>query len=352
VCVSIPFTAYTFKIPPLAFIAMRQFPQELIDNTIHHLVEDSETSDVNMRTCSLVAKSWTPQAQKEQFQSVYSLTLDTSKKLLALIVGSPHIGAYIKFLTLRVDSLDVGTETRDLAVLPEITKSLSCLEGLDLSVVPYNGRLRNDVELLRAYISPSHRVSGPHSYLCPPALILCLQNANREHPISVCTYRSHILGPNRITNLVLLNWKFTDISSLISIFTMTHLKVLTLHSCYLEASGSAPLPITQPVLISIDLLELRHCRLMLDILRWAAAVPMALKTVEIESDDQQYLTYILDNKLRLSVENICLVINSESCESQFFPRNFLVLKMLPRRGNWVISKITGTLSISVRSPGN
>ncbi|KAJ7836770.1 hypothetical protein B0H14DRAFT_2589511 [Mycena olivaceomarginata] len=78
---------------------------------------------------------------------------------------------------------------------------------------------------------------------------------------------------------------------------MTHLKVLTLHSCYLEASGSAPLPITQPVLISIDLLELRHCRLMLDLLRWAAAVPMALKTVEIESDDQQYLTYILDNKL-------------------------------------------------------
>jgi hypothetical protein len=108
---------------------MRQFPQELIDNTIHHLVEDSETSDVNMRTCSLVAKSWTPQAQKEQFQSVYSLTLDTSKKLLALIVGSPHIGAYIKFLTLRVDSFDVGTETRDLAVLPELPRACLALKG-------------------------------------------------------------------------------------------------------------------------------------------------------------------------------------------------------------------------------
>lgn len=167
--------AYTFNLSPQAFASMQGFPQELIHKTIDHLAEALIRDD--LRTCSLVAKHWTSEAQKKQFESVYSLSLDTSKKLLALITESPHIGTYIKSLEFRVDSFDVGTGDAALAVLPEIIKSLPHLEALDLSVVARCGPPR-DSESLHTYVL-SQRSMG--SYLFPPVLMSCLQRDIREY---------------------------------------------------------------------------------------------------------------------------------------------------------------------------
>ncbi|KAJ7903131.1 P-loop containing nucleoside triphosphate hydrolase protein [Mycena leptocephala] len=212
------------------------------------------------------AKRWTSEAQKKQFESVYSLSLDTSKKLLALITESPHIGTYIKSLEFRVDSFDVGTGDAALAVLPEIIKSLPHLEALDLSVVArsFNGF-----------------IFVPTSFDVLPA-------------------EGYSLGPNQITKLVLRNWQFTDISSITNIFaTTTHLRDLTMICCYIKPSGSSAstLPLAQPALASIDILEI--C------------------TLKIESDDDGYLAYILDNKLGLSVANICLALEPSEGTNTF-----------------------------------
>lgn len=93
---------------------MREFPQELIDKTIDQLVSEETTGDsnVDLRICSLVAKRWTSPA-------------------------SPHIGAYIKFLHLQVDSFDVGNRTGELATLAAIIGNLCRLEVLELSVVAH-----------------------------------------------------------------------------------------------------------------------------------------------------------------------------------------------------------------------
>jgi hypothetical protein len=154
---------------------MREFPQELIDKTIDQLVSEETAGDsnVDLRTCSLVAKRWTSQAQKKGFESVISQTLGTSKKLLALVSASPHIGAYIKFLHLRVDSFDVGNRTGELATLAAIIGYLCRLEALDLSVVAHREPFNHSHSLHAHIASRGHMV---HSYLFPPALICSLQN--------------------------------------------------------------------------------------------------------------------------------------------------------------------------------
>ena len=55
-------------------------------------------------------------------------------------------------------------------------------------------------------------------------------------------------------------------------------------------------------------LEICRCRLMLDVLQWVATRLIDRDTLKIESDDDEYLAYILDNKLGLSVANICLTL--------------------------------------------
>ncbi|KAF8185057.1 hypothetical protein K438DRAFT_1837331 [Mycena galopus ATCC 62051] len=122
---------------------MREFPQELIDKAIDQLAEIGR--DDNLRTCSLVVKCWTSQAQKKYFESVHSPMLDTSKRLLTLISASPHTGADVKFLQLQLDFLDVGTYTAspspELVTLPVVIEHLLHLEGLDLSVITHCGLL-------------------------------------------------------------------------------------------------------------------------------------------------------------------------------------------------------------------
>lgn len=128
------------------------------------------------------------------------------------------------------------------------------------------------------------------------------------------SYHSRRLGPNQITKLVLRNWQFTDISSITNIFATTHLRDLTMICCYIKPSGSSAstLPLAQPALASIDILEICRCCLMLDVLQWVATRLIDTGTLKIESDDDGYLAYILDNKLGLSVANICLAL--EPCE--------------------------------------
>jgi hypothetical protein len=62
-------------------------------------------------------------------------------------------------------------------------------------------------------------------------------------------------------------------------------------------------------------LEICRCplmRLMLDVLQWVATRLIDRDTLKIGTDDDGYLAYILDNKLGLSVANICLAL--EPCE--------------------------------------
>ncbi|KAJ7896550.1 hypothetical protein B0H13DRAFT_1885058 [Mycena leptocephala] len=90
--------------------------------------------------------------------------------------------------------------------------------------------------------------------------------------------------------------------------------------CYIKPSGSSastPLPLAQPALASIDTLEICRCRLMLDVLQWVATRLIDIGTLKIESDDDGYLAYILDNKLGLSVANICLALEPSEGTNTF-----------------------------------
>ncbi|KAF8158884.1 hypothetical protein K438DRAFT_1860584, partial [Mycena galopus ATCC 62051] len=100
--------------------------QHLQPKAIDQLADSEIGRDDDLRTCSLVVKRWTSQAQKKYFESVHSPMLDTSKRLLTLISASPHTRAHVKFLQLQLDFLDVGTYSH-----------LLHLEGLDLSVITH-----------------------------------------------------------------------------------------------------------------------------------------------------------------------------------------------------------------------
>jgi hypothetical protein len=116
-------------------------------------------------------------------------------------------------------------------------------------------------------------------------------------------------GRGQITKLALHNWEFPNIDSLTKVIrSAAHLKVLTFTCCsFLSAEGPTP-PFERLALKAIDILEFWHSQLMRNTLQWVAEVPLTLTTLKIESDDQQYLTYILDNGLDLSVQKFCLVI--------------------------------------------
>jgi hypothetical protein len=126
--------------------------------------------------------------------------------------------------------------------------------------------------------------------------------------INLCTDNVQA-GRGQITKLALHNWEFPNIGSLTKVIrSAAHLKVLTLTCCsFLSSEGPTP-PFERLALKAIDILEFWHSQLMRDTLRWVAEVSLTLTTLKIESDDQQYLTYILDNRLDLSVEKFCLVI--------------------------------------------
>ncbi|KAJ7686444.1 hypothetical protein B0H14DRAFT_2654292 [Mycena olivaceomarginata] len=123
----------------------------------------------------------------------------------------------------------------------------------------------------------------------------------------------------QITKLALHNWEFPNIGSLIKVIgSAAHLKVLTLTCCsFLSSEGPTP-PFERLAFKAIDILEFRHSQLMRDTLRWVSEASLTLATLKIESDDQEYLAYILDNRLGLSFEKFCLVI--ESSDEGSFPR--------------------------------
>jgi hypothetical protein len=119
---------------------------------------------------------------------------------------------------------------------------------------------------------------------------------------------------------------------------------------YIKPSGSSastPLPLAQPALASIDILEICRCCLMLDVLQWVATRLIDTGTLKIESDDDGYLAYILDNKLGLSVANICLAL--EPCEFPYSAVCFF-LTILLSGGHEYLFTIAGTLGIPVSSP--
>ncbi|KAJ7347696.1 hypothetical protein DFH08DRAFT_808477 [Mycena albidolilacea] len=102
----------------------------------------------------------------------------------------------------------------------------------------------------------------------------------------------------QITKLALHNWEFPNIGSLIKVIgSAAHLKVLTLTCCSFLSSEGPRLPFERLAFKAIDILEFRHSQLMRDTLRWVAEASLTLTTLKIESDNQQYLTYILDNRL-------------------------------------------------------
>ncbi|KAF8144616.1 hypothetical protein K438DRAFT_1782683 [Mycena galopus ATCC 62051] len=140
--------------------------------------------------------------------------------LLTSISASPHIGDYIKFLQLQVDSLDVGSQNSGA------------------------------VQLAQPQL---------YSYLFLPASILCIRMGfppDKRH----CEDDE----PGRF-NLGLL------LSGVVPIDES--------HTGVAKPQGSFNGLIT-------------------------------ITTLKIETDGQEYLTYILDNRLGLSVENTCLAIES------------------------------------------
>lgn len=73
---------------------------------------------------------------------------------------------------------------------------------------------------------------------------------------------------------------------------------------------------TNRLLRTFEICRCRLMRLMLDVLEWVATRLIDRDTLKIESDDDGYLAYILDNKLGLSVANICLAL--EPCEFPYY----------------------------------
>ncbi|KAJ7797950.1 hypothetical protein B0H14DRAFT_2618401 [Mycena olivaceomarginata] len=114
----------------------------------------------------------------------------------------------------------------------------------------------------------------------------------------------------QITKLALHNWEFPNIGSLIKVIgSAAHLKVLTLTCCsFLSSEGPTPL-FERLAFKAIGILEFRHSQLMRDTLRWVSEASPTLATLKIESDDQEYLAYILDNRLGLSVEKFASSLN-------------------------------------------
>ncbi|KAJ7084178.1 hypothetical protein C8R43DRAFT_1051854, partial [Mycena crocata] len=269
---------------------MRKFPQELIDNIV------DQCNDDDLHTCALVANTWTSRAQTRQFETLDRLDIKDLRKLLELFARNLRIAAYVKNIQLHLTLTDPRQDMAD--TVSTFLEKLICLARLEFSVFP-------------CPLTGSHESS--HSYVFPLELRPCIQNT---------------LQRPELVHLTLVNWQFDNIHSLFgTIAPSIQLKDLTLSCCHVDDSeissdDIAPsLPVT---LKSIELLELMQCTLTTKFLQWIATSQISLNTLQLSGLEAQNLYCLEGNRLGLSVQNICLVIDLSEYEEDDF--------QLPRLG--------------------
>ncbi|KAK7041029.1 hypothetical protein R3P38DRAFT_2768437 [Favolaschia claudopus] len=268
--------------------------RELVDRMIDSVAQ-STSDNVDLRSCSLVSKNWTQQAQKKQFESISSPNLEAARKLLIMTSASRHILAFIKCLRFQVNSVDIGTGTQELAALSNLLEGLFNLEELDLTVegCPSGSPVRpDDWQAVQNYALVYTRW---HSYVFPLVFAQGLQLSLKNRL--------------QVTKLTLCNWEFEDLQNLVGIIGCTpRFEALILCCCNWKSSVLAP-TVVELDLRSIGMLEFSQCGLMFEMLQCFAGPQVEISTLWIESDSHEYLTYILGNKLGLKVKNICLKID-------------------------------------------